>query len=82
MGGSGCESRLGGGGGHLGEGTNTRPLMWMLVTDRQGSISEQQHEGNSQKEVHASLVTCAQEVLELEPPALGRGAPSQICAPK
>lgn len=82
VGGSGCESRQWGGGGHLGEGTNTRTLMWMLVTDRQGSISEQQHEENSQKEVYASFVICAQEVPELEPPASGRGVPSQICTPK
>lgn len=82
MGGRGCENRQVGGGGRLGERTNTHTLMWMVVTDRQGSMSEQQHEGNSQKEVYASFVICAQEALELEPPASGGGVPSQICTPK
>ena len=71
-----------GGGGHLGERTNTRTLVWMVVTAGQGSIFVQQLEESSQKEVYASLVICAREVLELEPPTSGRGVLSQICAPK
>ena len=71
-----------GGGGHLGEHTNTRTLVWMVMIAEKGSVSVQQHEESSQKEVYASLVICAREVLELEPPTSGKGVLSQICTPK
>ena len=82
VGGRGSEGGQVGGGGHLGERTNTRTLVWMVMIAEKGSVSVQQHEESSQKEVYTSLVICAWEVLELEPPTSGKGVLSQICTPK